>query len=166
MIAKSILIGSALLAATSWAVAAPKTHDTELDLLRGDKRLMVQTDATAVEYTSAAFTQVTAGTISVNTNHTGILLATFTAESQCTAVSWCSVRIVCDGVELQPLVGTDFAFNSPGGAAFKSLSVMRRSNLITGGSHTCEVQTAIVGTGAGRLHRLDDWVFTVEFWRQ
>jgi hypothetical protein len=155
---------------TSLAIAAPKNHDTELDLNRGAKRLMIQTDAGGANYTSAGFAQVTAGNISVPATQTGVLVATFTAESHCFGApgAWCSVRIRCDGIELQPAVGTEFAFNSVGPtslpAAWKSLSVTRRSNVLTGGTHICEVQAASVNGAA--THWLDDWTFEVEFWRQ
>ena len=88
-------------------------------------------------------------------------MATVTGESQCSAGSFCSVRITCDGIEAEPAALFDFAFNSPGGAAFTSHSVTRRSAVFTGGTHSCVAQSASVGGGT---HRLDDWTFTVEFW--
>jgi len=122
---------------------------------------MIQTDSSAVNYTSTSYVQVTGGSITIPPNQHGILVGTFTAESQCTGGSWCSIRIVCDGVELLPAVGTDFAFNSPG-TAWKSLSVTRRSNVLSSGSHFCEVQAASIGAAT---HRLDDWTFQVVYWR-
>src|SRR5262245_40834040 len=79
--ATSLLAATILAGATSLAVAGPKTHDTELDLIRGAKRLMIQTDAAPVNYTSTSYVQVTAGTIDVPAAQTGILVAKFTAES-------------------------------------------------------------------------------------
>jgi hypothetical protein len=80
---------------------------------------------------------------------------------------YCSIVINCDGVELQPAVGTDFAFDSVGPTSFTgnyhSLSVTRRSNPFTGGSHSCEVRESLLSATA---FRLDDWTFQVEFWRQ
>jgi hypothetical protein len=165
----SMMTGSALailVAGVSLAVAAPRTHDTELDLIQGAKRLMIQTDDDVEAFTNTSFVQVTAGTIAVPAAQTGILVARFTAESVCSGVanSWCSIRIVCDGVELQPASGRDFAFDSVGTGNWKSLSVTRRTDVLTGGTHTCEVQTA--NRLANGAHTLDDWAFEVEFWRR
>jgi hypothetical protein len=101
--------------------------------------------------------------------NTGFLVATFTAESNCagTPGGWCNIIINCDGVELQPAVGTDFAFDSVGTTSstsnWHSLSVTRRSNPITGGNHSCEVRENLISATS---FRLDDWIFQVEFWRQ
>jgi hypothetical protein len=100
--------------------------------------------------------------ITIPAGEKGFLVATFTAESRCTGGSWCSIRIVCDGVELFPNSGTDFAFDSPG-TAWKSLSVTRRSLPLEAGTHSCEVETAQIG---GSSLRLDDWTFMVEYWRK
>lgn len=139
----------------------PLAHDTQINANKGGKRLVIQTKAGAVNFASAGFVQVTATGITIPAAQSGILVATFTAESDCNGGSWCSVRIVCDGIELQPAVGTDFAFDAPGDS-WDSNSVTRRTNVLTGGSHTCEVQTAQVG---GSNLRLDDWTFVVEYWR-
>jgi len=148
----------------------PQTHDTQINLNLGAKRLVIQTDAGAAIYSNnAAWGQVTAGGITIPAAQTGIIVATFTAESSCSGSpgSWCSIRIVCNGVELQPASGTDFAFDSVGSTSttvgWKSLSVTRRTNVVGAGFQSCEVQARSVGTAT---HRVDDWTFMLEYWRQ
>ena len=42
-----------------------------------------------------------------------VFIARFTAESVCSGVSgWCPVRILINGSEMDPVVGSDFAFDS------------------------------------------------------
>ena len=158
---KSILIGSALamLAASTSLADATVTTQTAV---RGAKRLVIVTSDVATEFTNTKFVDIAfSGQFAVPSTQQGFLVATFTGESQCSAVSFCSVRITCDGIEAEPASLFDFAFNSPGGAAFTSHSVTRRSAVFTGGTHSCVAQSASVGGGT---HRLDDWTFTVEFW--
>jgi hypothetical protein len=140
-----------------------ESHQTQITATGGALRVMIQTSSAATNYTSPSFVQVTAGNITIPAGTQGILVGTFTAESRCTGTggSFCSVRIVCNGVELAPASGTDFAFNSPNDL-WKSLSVTRRSNNLGPGTYTCRVQTAQVG---GSNHHLDDWLFKVELWR-
>jgi hypothetical protein len=137
-----------------------RNHDVEIDAT-GSNRYFIQSAAGPTTLSSPAFTQLTLGNIT--TTRAGILVATFTAESRCTASTYCSIRILCDGVELQPVVGTNFAFNSPGGSTWKSLSVTRHTEVVPAGTYSCQVQSARVG-GSGS-HVLDDWTFEVEFRR-
>lgn len=165
MLSRSILLGSAigmLAASASFADAAV----TQLSAVKGAKRLVIVTSDLPTEFTNTKFVDVAfTGKFGIPAAQTGFLVATFTGESQCGAADWCSVRITCDGVELQPHDADpfDFAFNSPGGAVFTSHSVTRRSAPFTGGTHSCVAQSASVGGGT---HRLDDWSFVVEFWQQ
>jgi hypothetical protein len=173
MFTKPILTASAIalaVALTPGAFAAGKNHDTELQA-RGITRQLIQTNASANTFTGPTSQQVTgAASISLPTNATGFFVATFSAESNCSGGpgNWCTVSISCDGVELQPSTGTGFAFDSVGPVSstsnWKSLSMTRRSNVVTGGTHTCEVRTA--QTSAATSLRLDEWTFTVQFWKQ
>jgi hypothetical protein len=172
MVKKLVLIGSAIamLSVASAVGAATRTHDTELVANKGDKKLLIETDAGAVTYTSSGGQVTGSGIMSINSTWTGFLVATFTAESNCTGAAggWCSIVINCDGVELQPAVGTDFAFDSVGPTSstgnFHSLSVARRSNAFTGGTHSCEVRESLLN--GATAFRVDDWIFQFEFWRQ
>lgn len=92
-----------------------------------------------------------------------VFTAGYTAESMCTGGTSCSVRIVIvpstgGEQELKPAVGTDFAFDAPGGPA-ESHSVQRTSDPQLGGTtYTVTVQAATVG---GATLQLDDSDFTV-----
>jgi hypothetical protein len=166
MIARALLIGSAvallMTAAPAVIAAGKKSHDAEL-LAKGPR--LIQSDAGQSFFTSTSFVNVTAtSSLSVGANKTGFLVATFTSESLCEGPSgWCSLRIRCDGVDLQPATGTTFAFDSPGDT-FESNSMTRHSAVFTGGSHSCAVDAAVV-SGATNF-RLQDWTFEVEFWKQ
>lgn len=98
------------------------------------------------------------------------ILARFTAESACTGPGgWCSVRIVIvhpNGVleELDPVVGTDFAFDTPEAGQpnafdYESHSVERSSRGLVAGTYRLKVQAGVVA-GASSL-RLDDWHLTL-----
>src|SRR5262245_3014003 len=73
-------------------------------------RVAVLTQDTAATYSSSAWTNV--GSTSLYARSGYLVDAQFTAESACSGGSgWCSVRILIDGVEADPVVGTDFSFN-------------------------------------------------------
>lgn len=148
-------------------LAQSRNHDSQIFVLNGAQRLAIQTRSSAKTFTNNAFTTVTTlNGITIPDGQTGLLVASFTGESSCNgpAGSWCAVRIVCDGNELAPSQGSDFAFTSARGETYVSATMTRRSALLTGGDHSCSVETAAVN-GATK-HRLDDWTFMVKFWRQ
>jgi hypothetical protein len=171
MISRSLMIGSAIaLCVIMPAVAGERFHDNELTATKGDKRLLIQDNAGANSFAVDNQNVTASSSLTVPATNTGIIVATFTAESNCTGTAggWCGIQIFCDGTELFPQVGTDFAFDSVGAASsgsnFHSLSVTRRSDPFTGGTHSCSVQERLVN-GATQF-RLDDWTFQFEFWRQ
>ncbi|MCW2767053.1 MAG: hypothetical protein JWO11_3012 [Nocardioides sp.] len=94
----------------------------------------------------------------------GRILATFSAESACYgSSSYCNVRILVDGTEMDPVVGTDFAFdstdnNTETSGSWESHSTQRYSANLAPGSHTVTVQAAV--TGATTSFRLDDGVLS------
>lgn len=87
----------------------------------------------------------------------------FNAESDCSASSWCSVRIVArkhgtaTDLVFRPRVGTEFAFDSPGGETWEGNSVNRTLRL-GAGTWDVYVQAYVVNTGSMYL---DDWHFEV-----
>lgn len=127
-------------------------------------RVSVLTQDSATTYTSsAAWTTVGSTTVYGLTGQW--VDSRFTAESACygSLGSWCSVQILIDGFAGEPVVGTDFAFNSvtnSGGAngtsasGWASNSVERFRTFTTTTSHTIVVQARIIGTATLRL---DDW---------
>jgi hypothetical protein len=174
MLKKPAVIGSVLalaLIAAPAAFAAKRNHDTELQANKVIREL-IQTNANANVFTGTGSFQVTgSGFISIPSTATGFFVATFSAESNCSGGApgdWCTVVITCDGVALQPDTGIGFAFDSVGPTSstvnWHSLSMTRRSNVVTGGTHSCEVRTA--QTAAATSLRLDEWTFEVQFWKQ
>lgn len=122
-------------------------------------RVSVLTQNAATLYSSTAWTTV--GSVGVYATAGQFIDARFTAESACYGATsgWCSVRILIDGIEAEPAVGTDFAFDDAGTATgWESHSVERVHTVTTSGTHTVTVQAASV---SGALtDRLDDWTLT------
>jgi hypothetical protein len=141
---------------------APASHDFRATGTV-DKAYTIQASSAPQTITSTGFTSLTLDTIQVPASGQFRVLVRFSAESHCAAVSFCSARVGVDHVEANPKVGTDFAFDSPGGEAFKSASMDRTSDIITGTGNVrnvdVEVSVAVVGGGSWRL---DDWTVTAE----
>lgn len=118
-------------------------------------RLAVTTQNTATVYSGTTWTTV--GGLRIYARAGQFVTATFTAESACIGPvgGWCSVRILIDGVEAEPVSGTDFAFDDAGGASsWESHSVARVRTVTTTGFHTVVVQATEIGPVQ---ERLDDW---------
>jgi hypothetical protein len=92
----------------------------------------------------------------------GDVLARFGAESYCGGVSWCSVRILLDGVEMTGGSESSFAFDdSDASSSWEAHMMERFAGGVTAGTHTVTVQMQLVGSGAGQTFRLDDATLTV-----
>lgn len=127
-------------------------------------RVSAVTNDTAAVYTGPTWQNV--GSTAIYATSGSFLVATFSGESACYgAAGWCSVRILVDGVEADPVVGTDFSFNSTDNgtetsSSWESHSIQRTKALTTIGSHSVVAQS--YATVATISHRLDDWTLTVE----
>jgi hypothetical protein len=145
--------------------ASPQFHDQTIRANVG-KKLMVMTKTAAMTFTNTAFSNLSADFITVPANGTYRAVVRFSAESACSAASWCSAMISVDGVEANPKVGSDFAFDSPGGETFQSLSMDRTSDAIVGTGTarnvTVSVDIAVIGGGSWRL---DDWSVVTELFK-
>jgi hypothetical protein len=132
----------------------------------GAKRHKAATeDDVGVVITSTSYTQVTSTTITVPSSIAAArLLARFSAESVCNgaAGSWCTLRILVNGFEMNPVVGTDYAWDSPGDKG-GTASIDRTSGILLAGTHTVSVEARLVG--AATLLSLDDWLLTLELWK-
>ena len=100
-------------------------------------RTVISTENAATQHQNAAFVNIR--TISIFAQTGSHVLARFTAESACFGGSgWCSARILVDGVEADPVAGTDFAFDSTDSNRETSSSweshSMERASPFTGGS--------------------------------
>jgi hypothetical protein len=128
-----------------------------------------QTQATSTGSTVWVNVPGASATFTVPAFTTDVFLARFTAESVCSgATGWCPVRVLLNGVEMDPVVGTDFAFDSTDGGTANSSSweshSVERSKSLTSSSVplnvTLQVQYAV--TAAGITFRLDDWHFSID----
>jgi hypothetical protein len=118
-----------------------------------------QTDARV--FTGGFWTTV--DQVNIAGNRGDFVDAQYTAESACyggAAGNWCSVRILVDNQEAEPVVGSDFAFSPIGSpSSWASHTVDRTKTLTYTGVHRITVQTLQVGRGTA--HRLDDWTLRV-----
>jgi hypothetical protein len=143
------------------------SHDTEVKANLGATRMVFQEANDVQTFTSFSFQQVTgAADITIPPGQQGYLIATFTAQSNCSGgTGLCSVRILCNGVELLPATGGLFAFDSPDDR-WESHSVTRRSAKLSSGTKTCKVEAALRASyGGPTSFTLDDWTFMVQYWR-
>lgn len=144
-------------AAVALTTAHSATRMTQFQARTGD---------TAWTGAGTAWTDVPGAAIafSVPSGTSRMFQAEFTAESQCLGGGWCSARVVIVNnatgatTELRPIVGTDFAFDSPADT-WESHAMNRTSYYWGAGSYTVKVQVALV---AGATYfRVDDWDYAV-----
>ncbi|BFU47201.1 hypothetical protein [Krasilnikovia sp. MM14-A1004] len=134
--------------------------------LTDQQRYVHQTDAWSTG--AAAFVNVPGATTTVVVpgGTSRMLDARFSAESFCAGGGWCSVRIIVirsNGTffELDPVVGTDFAFDSGSTSDnWESHAIERTSPFLPAGTYRVQVQAGVVA-GATSV-RLDDWTLAVE----
>ncbi len=153
------------LAGYAYSSNRPQFHDLTIRA-NAAKKLMVMTKTDALTFTSTSLTNLTADTITVRATGTFRAVVRFSAESACSASSWCSAVITVDGIAANPKSGTDFAFDSPGGETWQSLSMDRTSDAIVGTgvarNVTVSVDIAVIGGGSWRL---DDWSVVTELFK-
>lgn len=152
--------GNTFLSAQEADDADPDNHDMQFATLKAPRSLLVQTKTGALTTTSSNYAQITSA--GINMPVPGYLVATFSGESLCTGGSWCTLKVTVAGVEMNPVVGTDFAFDSPDDQ-WESHSVQRISSLLPAGPKIVDVLWAVVG---GSTFRIDDWLLKVEYWPQ
>jgi hypothetical protein len=160
-------IGTAQLKAN--AVTSPKIKNSTIklaDLNDVTKEVLAATgtDFDAAYSTNAASTTSTSfinvpgmtGSVKVPPGKTGTVVALYTAESTCDAgASWCAVRILLDGVEMNPQEGTNTAFDGSFNDSYETNALQRISVAVPAGTHTVQIQYAVIG-GSGQVFRLDD----------
>lgn len=114
---------------------------------------------------SAAFVTVPTSWTSLTITGPHMFDARFTAEARCAGnTGWCSVRIIMVTpagvlVELDPVVGTDFAFDSAPADTGEGHAIERTSASMPAGGYRFAVQVAVAGGATAAW--LDDWTFTV-----
>jgi hypothetical protein len=114
----------------------------------------------------AAWWNVPSTAIPVSLPGDRIVESAFGAESVCQQAGYCSLRVVAinaAGVvtEFSPVVGTDFAYDSPAGGP-KEQHSMHRVQRLEEGNYTIVVQAQIVGAGGAAVFTLDDYTHFVD----
>ena len=163
-LAASLLLGG--LASVAAAQGQTDNHDLQFAANMGAPRMIAQTKVGVLAHPgpSNTWVQLTAGAITIPAGQTGYLLTTYSGESLCAGTSgWCAVRVLVNGVESNPIVGSNFAFDSADVDGWESHSIQRISRLLGAGTYTVEVQWLY--TAAGINDQLDDWLFQVEYRR-
>jgi hypothetical protein len=132
--------------------------------------LKVASGDTAQTTSSTGYTDFTSTTIEVPSGTTATLVATFSAESACYgAASFCGVRVMVDGAETLPAVGTDFAFDSSDNntetdSSWESHAIVRYATGVAAGNHTVTVQYRV--TNGAATFRVDDWGLSLVAYKQ
>jgi len=150
--------------------AADVTPDSLTFTGRSTESVRVVTETVANRITGViGFATLPGATTSFTTpaGDTDLIRARFAGESACYGAGpagYCKLRILIDGLEMNPIVGADFAFDSTDAGDETSVSWESKSidrvKRVGAGFHTVTVQRAV--TGAGISFRLDDWALTVE----
>ena len=162
----------ALLVGTLAAIAAqmPLSAATTLSAttMRAVK-VVRETVASATAATAWVNVPGATATMTVPAFTTDLFVARFTAESVCYGKSgWCPVRILLNGVEMDPAAGTDFAFDSSDAgtaspSSWESHAVERSRPYTTSTAPiTVTIQVQYMVTSPGMTVRLDDWHLTVQ----
>ncbi len=106
--------------------------------------------------------------VSVPSGKQRLIVATFTAESRCTASgkAWCALRIMAvksgqDPIQLHPRAGDEFAFDSENGEVWEGNSAVRSIKL---GSGNWTIYVQGQPTGPGEM-TVDDTHFQVEVYK-
>jgi hypothetical protein len=111
-----------------------------------------------------------ATTVLIHANHRDLFIVRFFGESACfggVGNQFCKVRIMIDGVEANPAIGAEFAFDSTDNGAESNYSweahAMERSRCVVAGADNrlvpVKVQWAV--SDPATTHREDDWHLTI-----
>ncbi|HUR77270.1 MAG TPA: hypothetical protein VMZ22_04925 [Acidimicrobiales bacterium] len=131
-------------------------------------KVAVVTSDTTSQVTSTSFVEVprAAVTITVPSGTTALLIARFTAQSMCGGAgsSVCSVRIVDNGTEMEPVSGPAFAFDSQSGTNCICLAEshsVERVLRVSAGKHRIAVQ-ALIGQPNNIRFELSNWLLRAD----
>jgi hypothetical protein len=103
-------------------------------------------------------------TITIPPGKSQLVVARFTAESQCigaTPGDWCVVSILAENTEMEPAAGTDYGFDTAptGGRAYWRGHAVDRSLVLQSGTYKIRVMYGV--TINTTTFELDDWHLTV-----
>ena len=172
-----LAVGAVLLAAflvvVVPAIGSPSTAKSGAAITR--VKVLRETAVATTSSTTYVDLPGSTTTITVPSGHRALILARFSAESNCTdgaAGDWCTARIRIGGVSAAPASETDFAFDSvddPSNCTdallgthcgWESHSMDRSRGPLGPGTYTVKVQWA--ATSGSTVFRLDDWSLTIE----
>ncbi len=160
VLASVVALGVGAFAGTAYS--RPLGHDAGLRA----KNLTVQVQDDASTVTSTSLTSFTQDFVTIPASGKYRVLVRFSGESDCNAVTWCSLQINVNGVQASPKSGIDFAFDSPGGNAWTSNSVERISDVISGtGSPRQVLVDVLTAAVSGGTWRLDDWTVVAQVFK-
>jgi len=133
-------------------------------------KVVRETASTSTSNTSWTWVPGAEVWVTIPGNTTDTFVVRFSAESVCAgSAGWCPVRILLYGNEMEPAVGTDFAFDSsdagtasPQGWKAHSMERSITFNNTFAVADTVLIQVQYMTTNAGMTFRLDDWHLTVE----
>ena len=151
------IVASLMIVSAVVAIAASNTFVTN-----GINNVRVKTQTSAYSTSSTSWVPLPGANfnMAVPNGLQKTFIAEFDGESACNGgTGWCSIRILVDGVEMNPASGTDFAFDSAGEDRWEGHSMTRTFGPLSSGQHSFEVQIAV--TNAATTFRLDDWTFKV-----
>ncbi len=157
------VVGVIVAVLTVGAVGAYAAFDATVT--NGVNNIRIKSSTSTWSTQSNTFVPVTGATfdMAVPNNQMKTFIAEFSAESWCDGADagWCAIRILIDGVEMTPAVGSDFAFDSDGAGndKWESHSMTRYVADVGPGLHTFSVEA--MSTNTDTFFFLDDWTFMV-----
>jgi hypothetical protein len=126
-------------------------------------QVAADTTTSGFSTSSTSFVDITGmdETVTVPAGETARFVVTFSAETFCSGGSWCSVRIIVDGTEIEPAAGLNYAIDSDSTPtdAWEGHSLVRVSGTLAAGSHVVRAQAGVVGAATLSL---DDYAMVIE----
>lgn len=157
-IVTSVVLGALGLAMPAFAA--------EVHTGKAVSKITVVTENTFSTTSSTAFGNLPGASVNIAVPATKFQLVQvrFSAESFCFGAGqsgeWCSIRILADGVEMLPNVGSNYAFDTSGDSNDDwEGNAMERTMVLGPGHHTITVQFSV--TDAAVSFGLDDWTMSI-----
>ena len=134
------------------------------DVGAADEEVKVEIDAGTADTTVTSTPIIVSGASITNPTPQHLLLITFNAETKCegAASSWCSIKILVNGVEAAPAVGSDFAFDSTGDD-WESHMMQRSILAPAGGTSIIQIEASL--QNGATSFRVDDYHTSFVFLR-
>ena len=151
--ASAVLVGAGFFVGAGVAGAVQSSFSTF-----GIRNIKMVTQTSDASITATTWQTLTTQSFSPSAS-ARVIRVRFTGESGCSATSWCSVRILVNNADANPVTGTDFAFDSGPGADQWEFHTMERISTNVTSNNPITVQWTVVGSGS---FTLDDWSLSIE----